>query len=73
MLKNFHEKLDKDILEECSVCNKRWFNMGISSGICARCRRKDKDKAEDEPKLFSKENLMDPGIEWPYVRREFRS
>jgi len=35
--------------------------MGISKGICIRCRRRDKNKAEDEPELFSKENLMDPG------------
>jgi len=61
MLQSFHEELDKDIPEECSVCNERWFNMGISNGICIRCRRRDKNKAEDEPELFSKENLMDPG------------
>jgi len=28
---------------------------------CARCRRRDNNRAEDEPELFSKENLMDPG------------
>ena len=55
MLQSFHEELNKDILEECSVCNERWFNMGISNGICARCCQRDKNTAEDEPELFSKE------------------
>jgi hypothetical protein len=61
LLQSFHEELDKDVLEECRVCQERWFNMDISGGICARCRRRDKNRAEDEPELFSKDNLMDPG------------
>ena len=60
MLQNFHNELDKDIMEECNVCKERWFNIGISKGICARCRCGDNNRVEDKPELFSKENLMDP-------------
>jgi hypothetical protein len=35
--------------------------MDISRGICARCRRQGKNRADDEPELFSRDNLMDPG------------
>lgn len=34
--------------------------MDITRGICARCRCQDEKRAEDEPELFSKENLIDP-------------
>jgi hypothetical protein len=29
MVKNFQDELDRDILESCSRCNERWFNMSI--------------------------------------------
>jgi hypothetical protein len=61
MLQSFHKQLDNDTMEECNVCLEKWFNIGVRGGICARCRRRDKKRAEDEPDLFSKENFMDPG------------
>jgi hypothetical protein len=61
MLRSFHKELYKDIMEECDMCKEKWFNMGIREGICGKCRRRDKKKADDEPALFSKENFMDPG------------
>jgi hypothetical protein len=48
-------------MEECNVCHEKWFNIGVRGGICARCRYRDRKRAEDEPDLFSKENFMDPG------------
>ena len=59
MLQNFYNKLDKDIMEECNVYKEKWFNIGISKGIYARCCCRDNNRVKDKPELFSKENFMD--------------
>lgn len=35
--------------------------MDIKNGKCSRCYCRDRNRAENEPKLFLKENLIDPG------------
>ncbi|KAK4699420.1 ATP-dependent DNA helicase PIF1, partial [Phenoliferia sp. Uapishka_3] len=64
LLENFQRKMGEEKMEECSVCEERWFGMGLNSkrkegelGECARCRKDKKDV-----KKFSKENNMSFGL-----------
>jgi hypothetical protein len=58
----FHEYLSKQEMETCTRCKERWFQMGLSNGVCGACLKRDRNLQEGEPFLFSKENNMDPGV-----------
>ena len=58
----FHEYLSKQEMETCTRCKERWFQMGLSNGICGACLKRDRNLQEGEPFLFSKENNLDPGV-----------
>ena len=53
MINNFHEKLEKIKINQCSVCKQAWFN--IKGDTCQRCKT---DKGN--PQKFSLENEMIP-------------
>jgi len=57
----FQARLAKDVMEYCSRCKESWFNTGVASKVCKKCRTsRDKSKKDDEPFLMSDENHMDP-------------
>jgi hypothetical protein len=58
----FHEYLSKQEMETCTRCKERWFQMGLSNGVCGACLKRDRNLQEGEPFLFSKENNLDPGV-----------
>jgi hypothetical protein len=58
----FHEYLSKQQMETCTRCKERWFQMGLSNGVCGACLRQDRNLQEGEPSLFGPENNMDPGV-----------
>ena len=62
-IKEFHEEVDRSIMEVCDRCKERWFDMVLREGVCKRCRTaRDKRLVGDgEPFLMSAENEMDPG------------
>ena len=56
----FFAKMSKELMEECSRCREKWFQMKIRDGICMRCRGKDKNLKDGAPFFFSAANKMDP-------------
>lgn len=53
----FYRELELgQVMEICTTCNERWFEMGLVNGVCRRCQR---DKSI--PAKFSAANEMDPG------------
>jgi len=61
LIENFRRNLARDQFEECSRCQRKWFNLRVIDGVCANCTRVGRKKKPDEPYLFSAENLADPG------------
>jgi len=58
-IQRFHAELDNIVMEECSRCRERWFEMGLKDGVCHNCSCRDKQGKT--PFLMSAENNMDPG------------
>lgn len=67
LLRNFHARLDKDVLETCTRCNEGRFYMGLNNdNVCNGCVKVDKDMnlgrpTLGEPYMFTDTNLMGPG------------
>jgi hypothetical protein len=63
LLRNFHERLNKEKQELCDRCEETWFRMDLNDdNTCGRCIKVDKDiDLNEELCLFSSGNLMDPG------------
>ena len=61
-MSKFHEKQKKWIHWKCTVCNELWPSRSVNTHLdpnsyeCVRCKQDKK-----QPKLYSKENDMDPG------------
>jgi len=63
-LQNFHAALDKENMQTCGRCHKRWFRLRLDrDGVCAKCITQDhpKKRAAEDPFFFSAANDMDPG------------
>ncbi|KID80837.1 ATP-dependent DNA helicase PIF1 [Metarhizium guizhouense ARSEF 977] len=61
-INTFHEYLSNQKMETCARCKERWFQMGLSNGVCGACSRRDRNLPGGVPFLFSKDNNMDPGV-----------
>lgn len=57
----FHDEVDGDECAECPRCRRRWFDVGLTRGICNKCHSADDCKRPDEPFFWSKENTLDFG------------
>ncbi|EIW68278.1 hypothetical protein TREMEDRAFT_63451 [Tremella mesenterica DSM 1558] len=60
LIDNFHKQLERIQMEYCATCKERWFELKVSNGMCARCRRGGRNN-------LSAENNMDPGLSLPQL------
>jgi hypothetical protein len=61
-LQAFHERMEKEHIEQCTRCDKKWYNLALNRDhVCYVCIKADKDLDTDMPFQFSADNEMDLG------------
>jgi hypothetical protein len=58
-ISSFNTAINDIKLEECNMCNERWFEMRLKNGICRNCQRIEKS---GKPHLFTMANNADVGL-----------
>jgi ATP-dependent DNA helicase PIF1 len=62
-LQAFHERMEKEHMEQCTRCDKKWYNLALNRDhVCYVCVKADKDLDTDMPFQFSADNEMDLGL-----------
>jgi hypothetical protein len=63
LLQKFHARVGNEVMETCSRCDERWFNLKLNvDNVCSYCIKVDRDIDPHDPQLFTASNRMDPGL-----------
>ncbi len=61
---DFYERLPQIKCEECTICNKNWYNLKVENGVCSQCCQQVKNS---QPALFTAANHLNVGAVPPHL------